>query len=120
MINRTISETVFASANSQVQSAVYYRYSSPLTPWSVSRALPSQHVRCDLQKHFRVSAEVIRYLHELLEVVQVMHSRRNSDENEGRPKSGSSDDPVRPCGGIASQKAGRALEDECTVRGKDL
>ena len=87
---------MFASANSQVQSAVYSRYSSPLTPGSVSRALPTQHLRCNLQKHFRMNVETSRYLDELIEVVKVMHSRRNSDEDEGRPESGSSDDPVRP------------------------
>jgi len=50
MVNGAISETVFASANSQVQSAVYSRYSSPLTPGSVLRAIPTQNLGLSPQK----------------------------------------------------------------------
>jgi hypothetical protein len=96
VVNKAISEMVFASANSQVQSAVYSRYSSPLTPGSVSRALPTQNLQCSLQKPSRMNAEASRYLCELSEVVKVMHSMSDSGESEGRPESGSSADPVRP------------------------
>ena len=101
MSNRTISETVFASANSEVQSAVYSRYSSPLTPGSVSRALPTQHPYFRVQGHCGMSVETSRYLYEVSEVVKAMHSRRDSDENDGRPESGSPDNPLRPRGGYS-------------------
>jgi hypothetical protein len=94
--NRAISETVFASANSQVQSAVYSRYSSPLTPGSVLRAIPTQRRGLRPRKHLEYIAEGLKCPLELPGMVKIMHSRRNSGDNEGRPESGSSDDPVCP------------------------
>ena len=91
MVNWAISEMMFASAISQIQPAVYSRYSSLLTPGSLPRAIHTRELLHVRQRHFEENPEALGYLDEPSEVMNNMHSMSNSGDSVGRPGSGSSD-----------------------------